>query len=228
MTPTKEKTNLMKKLILILALMACVNVVDAAEENFQTQSMAMPPHIEFKDWGVYGILEYDFVKTFSWTFYQDALPESEQVEMPTFNSFTGVFGFQLRRQTGLGVGFNFLKDATDAFTQLPVFVELRSHYLRSRLTPFSVLQLGYSFPLGTSRNMESAPNHSLYIAQGGVMFGVQAGARYAFNRKFGISLNVGYMMLHANEVGRNDAYMVQANNESVLFHNFKAGLALNF
>lgn len=218
----------MKKLILILALIACVNVADAAEDNFQTTAQMMPPHIEFKDWGVYGIVEYDFMKTLSWTFYESMLPEGEVVEMPMFHSFTGIFGFQLRRQTGLGIGINYLKDPTDAFTQMPIFLELRSHYLRSRLTPFSAVQFGYSFPLGTSQSLPAAANHSLYIAQGGVMFGLNGGARFAFNRKFGISINVGYTLLHANRVGRNDAYMVQANMESVLLHNVKAGLALNF
>lgn len=218
----------MKKLILILALIACVNVVDAAEDKLQSNAMMMPPHIEFKDWGVYGIVEYDFMKTMSWTFYQDALPLNEVVDMPTFNAFTGVFGFQLRRQTGLGLGITYLKDFNDAFTQMPIFLELRSHYLRSRLTPFTVLQVGYSFPLGTSQALGAAANHSLYIEKGGVMFSLQAGARFAFKRKFGISLNVGYSMLNLGKVGRNDAFMVAANNEQVLLHNVKAGLAFNF
>lgn len=206
----------MKKLIMIVALIASMQMAKAMDLKEQKSSLMMPPHIEFRYWGPYGILEYDYVMNLSM---------SGEYYQPTFQSVTGVFGFQLRRQTGIGLGFSYMYDPQSAFTQMPIFVELRSHYLRSRFTPFSAVQFGYTFPLGNSK---AEGTQALYIAQGGVMAGFNVGGRFAFKHNFGMSVNVGYLLLHANQVGFNDAYMTQATMESVLFHNLKFGLAFNF
>ena len=224
----------MKKLILIVAMIACMNVAKASQPVEQTSTLMMPPHIEFRDWGVYGILEYNFAMCMAWSYDPATLDPLASIgvnlQQPVFNGITGVVGFQLRRQSGIGVGFSYLYDGTGAFSQMPVFVELRSHYLRSRFTPFTAVQLGYSFPTGSFATYPSTLGNSytFYLGQGGVMAGFSVGGRIAFKRNFGMSLNVGYMLLHSRRAGINDALYVEYNQESVLLHNLKAGLAFNF
>ena len=64
--------------------------------------------------------------------------------------------------------------------------------LRSQLTPFSTVYVGYSFPLGSTSGGENA----IKINEGGVIWGLNAGVRYAFNRNLAVNAYVGYMGMH--------------------------------
>ena len=126
----------MKKAFLLLAAVAVF---------FSAQ--AQQKHIETYWHGLYGVAGYDFSTNINKTKYEDKA---------TFHGFYAVGGWQIRKESGIGLGAEFMKDPTGAFTQLPVFVELRSHYLRSQLTPFSTVYVGYSIPLGSTSGGDNA------------------------------------------------------------------------
>lgn len=136
-------------------------------------------------------------------------------------------GFQFRREVCVGVGATYLMDMNGAFTQVPLFVELRSNYMRSQITPFTVIQLGYSLPVGA----EGGSPVVTKITQGGPYFGLEVGARYAISRKFAVSGHIGYKMLRANEVTRRDISNPSTAAEiaeSVVLHMFAIGASLHF
>ena len=116
-----------------------------------------------------------------------------------------------------------MKDPTGAFTQLPVFFEVRSHYLRSQLTPFTSLRVGYSIPLGSS----SGGDNAIKIAKGGVMWGVDVGARYAFNRNVSVNVFVGYQGIHLNRVDRWENGELSIGRP-LLLQNVRAGVGFNY
>lgn len=193
----------MKKALLLLA---AVTLFVAAQ--------AQPKHVESYWHGLYGVAGYDFSTNINKTKYEDKA---------TFHGFYAVGGWQIRKESGVGIGVEFLKDPSGAFTQLPVFFELRSHYLRSRLSPFSSVYVGYAIPLGSS----SGGDNAVKIATGGAMWGVDAGVRYAINRNMAVSAFVGYRGIHLNRV---DRYF---NGElgigtPILLHNLKAGVGFNY
>ncbi len=171
-------------------------------------------HIEFKWRGFYITGGYEYTTNLNKTFYEDKV---------AFNGFMLSGGFQFRKETGLGLGAAYLNDPSGAFSQLPIFIELRSHYLRSRLTPFTSIYVGYSIPLGAS----SGGRESIQINRGGVTSGANAGVRFAVNRKFGINAYVGYQELYMTRVNRKvDGKW--AEGQPLLLHNLKVGVGLNF
>ena len=138
----------MKKAFLLLAAVVTLMAAQAQER-----------HIEPFWHGLYGVAGYDFSTNINTTAFSDKA---------TFHNFYVVGGWQIRKESGIGLGVEFMKDPTGAFTQLPVFFEVRSHYLRSQLTPFTSLRVGYSIPLGSS----SGGDNAIKIAKGGVMWQV--------------------------------------------------------
>lgn len=191
----------MKKFVLLLAVVAAAGISHAQ-------------HIEFKWHGFYGVAGYDYSFNFNKTEYEDKA---------TFNSFTAVAGYQIRKGSGLGMGFSFMGEGTGAFRQLPIFVELRSHYMRSRLTPYTSLYVGYSIPLGSSSSGEDA----VQILNGGVTSGANIGVRYAFSRKFGMHAYVGYQELYMTKVQRKIGGKI-SEAQPLLFHDIKVGVGFNF
>ena len=125
--------------------------------------------------------------------------------------------------TNIGIGFSYLNDAEGSFSQIPVFLEFRSHFLRSRITPFSVVQLGYSIPFGSKNSAEEYTR----IDEGGITFALSAGARYAISQKLALNLYVGYQMIQLNSVERG-FNLVAATKMPELYHNVKFGLGINF
>ena len=192
----------MKRIALLLVAMMVVGMVSAQQ------------HIEFKWHGFYVVAGYDYATNLNNTSYNDKV---------AFSGVTAIGGFQIRKESGIGLGCSYMRDATGAFSQLPVFVELRSHYLRSRLTPYSAVYAGYSIPLGSS----SGGDEAIQIASGGMTLGVNLGVRYAVTRKFGVNAYAGYQALHMNRVDRKIGGE-RANAEPLLLHNLKFGVGLNF
>ena len=191
----------MKKLLLLLATVAVFGTAQAQ-------------HIEFKWRGFYAVGGYDYAMNINQTPYDDHV---------AFHGATVAGGFQFRKETGVGIGASFMHDATGAFSQLPIFVELRSHYLRSRLTPYTTIYVGYSVPLGSS----SGGAESVQIKAGGVTSGANVGVRFAVSRKFGVSAYVGYQELYMTKVARKEAGRL-ADMPPLLLHNLKFGVGLNF
>ena len=191
----------MKKIILLLAAVA-------------TFAVAQAQHIEFKWRGYYVVAGYDFATNLNTTEYNDRA---------VFHGFSAVGGFQFRKESGLGIGCSYMLDPTGAFSQLPVFVELRSHYMRSRVSPFSSLYVGYSIPLGSS----STGDNAITISKGGVVSGISVGARYAISRHLAVNAFVGYQELYMGKVDRKTGGLL-SDSEPLLFHNLKFGVGVNF
>ncbi len=191
----------MKKTILLLAALASFAVAQAQ-------------HVEFKWHRFYGVAGYAFSTNLNKTPFNDSV---------TFHGFYLVGGWQIRKESGIGLGVEYMMDTRGAFSQLPVFIEVRSHFLRNRVTPYTVAQVGYCIPLGAS----SGGENSVQIAKGGPTWSAQVGARYAFSRKFAVSAFVGYQGMYMNLVERKVGGM-RANARPLLLHNIKAGIGFNF
>ncbi len=213
----------MKKSVLLLALLG---VAFSSKADKLPTRWFETPHIEFKYYGFYGVVDYTFMTNFKHE--EDGYMDQTGVvhtyiDKYTLNGITAVAGWQWRKESGIGLGFSYLNDGTGSFSQIPVFVEFRSHYLRSRITPFSVVQLGYSIPFGSKNSDEEYTR----IDEGGITFGFSAGARYAIKPKLGVNVYVGYQMIQINSVERGFAEVAHTKMPN-LYHNIKFGLGVNF
>lgn len=197
--------NMMKKTILAAVALLCLCGTAAAQR-----------HIEYRWRGIYFVADGTYVMNLNRSANQSGLADTVSAFMPSFSG-----GFQFRKEAAVGLGFAYLSDPTGAFTQLPLFVELRSHFMRSRLTPYTVLQVGYSLPVGAS----SEPPVTK-IEEGGLYLGFEVGGRYAFNRTVALGLHASYRMLQSNVVSRHDATNQPMLEETVVLHMLGVGLSL--
>lgn len=196
---------MMKKTILAAVALLCLCGTAAAQR-----------HIEYRWRGIYFVADGTYVMNLNRSANQSGLADTVSAFMPSFSG-----GFQFRKEAAVGLGFAYLSDPTGAFTQLPLFVELRSHFMRSRLTPYTVLQVGYSLPVGAS----SEPPVTK-IEEGGLYLGFEVGGRYAFNRTVALGLHASYRMLQSNVVSRHDATNQPMLEETVVLHMLGVGLSL--
>lgn len=202
----------MKKLVFLLV--AVVSLMAAQAQQ----------HVEFKWHRMYGVAGYEFSSNINAIHFD--LDEGANLEYGTKATMHGIYaicGWQIRKESGIGLGVEFLKDFAGGLTQLPVFVEVRSHYLRSQLTPYTSAYVGYSIPLGFYGTGATYTK----IEAGGPTFGLNVGGRYAFNRKMGISAFIGYQLITLRKVGLY-ADGVLHITQPVTMHNFKAGVGFNF
>ncbi len=197
----------MKKMLLAIAAVLCLCGTAQSQR-----------HIEYKWHGAYFIVEGSYVMNLnrapSISGYSDTLSAFD---------LTFIGGFQFRKESAVGLGFSYIADPTGAYTQMPLFVEIRSHFLRSQITPYTAVQAGYSLPLGSS----SEPP-SIEITKGGLYFGVEVGARYAINRQFGVGAHMGYKLLQMREVSRTDATNMPLGADPVNLHLLAIGASLHF
>lgn len=178
-------------------------------------------HVEFRWHGVYvvGDASYGFNLNRSVDEF-DTIASTLNAFIPSFSA-----GYQFRKEAGVGLGFSYVADPTGAYTQMPLFVELRSHFMRSRLTPYSVLQVGYTLPLGTASDMTPVSSE---IEEGGLYFGLEVGGRYAVNRNLAVGAHTGYRLLQSNSVKRMDANGHSILSVPVVFHMLTFGVSLYF
>ena len=203
----------MKKTALLLALLTLAVASNAGQPPMP---QSQPPHIEFKYYGFYSVIDYTFMTNLN-------KEHGEYVDSYALNGITAVAGWQWRKESAVGIGFSYLNDATGSFSQIPVFIEFRSHFLRNRITPFTAVQLGYSIPFGS----KNADVDYTRIEEGGITAGFSAGARFAVSPKFGINLYVGYQLIQNNSVERG-FNSVAATRLPELYHHIKFGLGVNF
>lgn len=196
---------MMKKTVFAAVALLCLCGTAAAQR-----------HIEYRWRGIYFVADGTYVMNLNRSANQSGLADTVSAFMPSFSG-----GFQFRKEAAVGLGFAYLSDPTGAFTQLPLFVELRSHFMRSRLTPYTVLQVGYSLPVGAS----SEPPVTK-IEEGGLYLGFEVGGRYAFNRTVALGLHASYRMLQSNVVSRHDATNQPMLEETVVLHMLGVGLSL--
>ena len=172
-------------------------------------------HIEFRWHGLYCVGDVSFAFNVNRTNEITGIGDTVAGFMPSFSA-----GYQFRKEAAVGLGFSYLADPTGGFTQLPVFVELRSHFSRAQLTPYTVLQVGYSLPLGSSSEPPSSK-----IEEGGLYLGFEVGGRYAFSRSFALGLHGGYKLLYSNKVQRTDALNMPILTESVALSMLSFGIS---
>lgn len=212
----------MKKIFFPLLLLVALSV-KAAEPI----PAPVPQHIEFKYYGFYSVIDYTHMMCLSHFSGQYMDPISGTIvgytDAYNLNGITAVAGWQWRKESALGIGFSYLNDATGSFSQIPVFLEFRSHFLRNRITPFTAVQLGYTIPFG-SKNAEVEYTR---IAEGGVTFALSIGARIAIRQKLAFNIYAGYQLiqLRAVERGFNN---VAATIMPELYNNIKFGVGVNF
>ena len=197
----------MKKTILAVVALLCL-----------CGSAQSQRHIEYKWYGAYFVVDGSYIMNLN--------------RAPALNGYTDTLsafdltiigGFQFRKESAVGLGVSYIADPTGAYTQMPVFVEIRSHFLRSRVTPYTAVQGGYSLPLGAS----SEPP-SIQITKGGLYFGLEVGARYAINRHLGVGGHLGYKLLQAREVTRTDAANMPLIADPVTMHVLGFGASIHF
>lgn len=207
----------MKKVILLLVAILSVMAVQAQQ------------HVEFKWHRMYGVAGYNYttnINSIQFDYQNDRGDDVSFKDGAAIHSIYAVGGWQIRKESGIGLGFEFMKDMKSGYTQLPVFVEVRSHYMRSQVTPFTSLYVGYSIPLGFS----GVGSQYVKIESGGPVFGLNVGARYAFNRKMGVSAFVGYQCIALRRVNVYDTECRQPLQlgDPLTMQNFKVGVGFNF
>ncbi len=197
----------MKRTILLAVAMLCLGGTAVAQH-----------HIEFRWRGIYFVGDGSYVFNLNRSPNESGLADTVSGFMPSFSG-----GFQFRKEAAVGLGFSYLADPTGAFSQLPLYVELRSHFTRARLTPYAVLQVGYSLPVGAS----SEPPITK-IEEGGLYLAIEGGGRFAISRSVALGLHVGYRMLQSNKVKRFDMLNDPMLTETVVLHMFGGGLSVYF
>lgn len=197
----------MKRIILFAVALLCLGSTAVAQR-----------HIEFRWRGIYFVGDGSYLFNMNRTPNESGVADTVSGFMPAFSG-----GFQFRKEAAVGLGFAYMADPTGAFSQLPLFVELRSHFTRDRLTPYAVLQVGYTLPVGAS----SEPPVTK-IDEGGLYLGIEAGGRFAINRSFALGLHVGYKLLQSNQVIRYDMLNEPVFSETVVLHMLGGGLSLYF
>ena len=175
-------------------------------------------HIEYKWRGPYFVVGAGYMMNLNRDAGLNGLADTLGATDISFSA-----GFQFSKEAGVGMGVTYVADPNGAFTQMPVYLELRSHFMRSRLTPYSVLQMGYCLPLGSSSN---SPRVS--ISEGGLYFGISAGARYAIDRGFAVALHVDYNMLQSQKVTRYDINNTPQIGDPITLQCVGGGLSLYF
>lgn len=195
----------MKKKVIAAVALLCLCGTAAAQR-----------HIEFRWRGVYFVGDASYVMNLNRSASETGLADTVSGFMPSFSA-----GFQFRKEAAVGLGFSYLADPKDAFTQLPIYVELRSHFMRSQLTPYAVLQVGYSLPVGAASNPPVTK-----IEEGGLYLGLEAGGRYALNRTVALGLHASYRFLQSNIVARSDASNKPMLKETVTLHMVGVGLSI--
>lgn len=172
----------------------------------------MAQHIEYKWRGFYSVADLSF-------------NTNVNRSVDTVNAFSAsvIAGFQFRKEICIGLGASYVFDPTGAFSQVPVFMELRTNIMRSRLTPYTAIQVGYSMPVGSS----SEPP-SIQITQGGFYSNIEFGGRYAIRRNLAVGAHIGYKVLQSNEVTRLDINNVPMLADAVTLHMINAGVSFHF
>ena len=113
----------MKKAILVAVALLCLCGTAVAQR-----------HIEFRWHGLYCVGDVSYAFNVNRGPNDLGIGDTVSGFMPSFSA-----GYQFRKEAAVGLGFSYLADPTGGFTQLPLFFELRSHFSRAQLTPYTVL-----------------------------------------------------------------------------------------
>ena len=192
----------MKKIGLLLAF---VSVIGAA----------VAQHAPFREYGFYGTASYTMLTNVNRSTYTFLL-----------NGVNVTGGFQIRPKTCVELGVGFLGDSKGVFSQVPLTLGLRTHYLDSWITPTTELYAGYSFFL--KKRGDNSNGDKMQINSGGVTAGVNVGARMTVSRKLAVNVYVGWQFFMVNEFEVFDQQKNTLLKDSWAPHCFRFGLGLMF
>lgn len=205
--------NKIFSLLTILSLSFIAQAHDMESTPSIKEIESTPIHIEFKSYGFYSVIDYTFMTNINKGTFDDQYG---------LNGLTAIAGFQWRTGAAAGLGFSYLNDANKSFSQIPIFIEFRSHFLRSRVSPYTAIQAGYSIPFGSV----NSNTEYIKIDKGGLTIGLEIGARIALRRKFAVNVFAGYQAFSLTmERGINS---VNTNRAPELYHNIKGGFGICF
>lgn len=194
----------MKKSVVAVVVLLCLCGTAAAQR-----------HIEYKWRGFYSVVDFSYVMNLN---RQPGLNgEADTVSGVAMGVSAG---FQFRKEASLGAGITYLYNPDGSYTQMPVYVELRSHFMRSRLTPYGALQFGYTLPLGAS-------SPTIELTSGGMYFGAEVGGRFAVDRKFAVGAHAGYKLL-VNTLQRREESGDLKLEDNITLHLLSLGVTLHF
>ncbi len=192
----------MKKILILTALLCTVGTV-------------LCQRASFREYGFYGTASYNFSTN---------LNRKDYVSL--FNGITVTGGFQIRPKTCIEIGVGFLADKNGTFTQVPITLGLRTHYLNNWITPFTDLYAGYSLPLKTTGTTPEGLR--MKVDQGGVTVGVNVGARISMSRKWAINAYVGWHFFMVNDLNVYNADNFPVAKDAWGAHCLKIGLGAMF
>lgn len=210
----------MKRIVMIVVALLGLGTVSAHQDdavgNVYSQAGPKPDHLEFRYYGFYGVVNFTYMTNLN---QQHDLYTDKYSLM----GLTAVAGFQWRKESAVGVGISYLMDGDGAFSQIPLFVELRSYYLRNQVSPYTAIQLGYSIPIASAK---TGTDYTL-LTKGGVVAGLEIGGRVAISRNFGLNVGVGYQLIQSRSVERGVGGEV-ATRLPELYHNLKVLVGFTF
>ncbi len=197
----------MKKAVIVAAALLCLAGTAAAQR-----------HVEYKWRGFYGVVDLSYGFNLNRGVGLNGAADTASVFGLSFSS-----GYQFSKYTGVGLGFTYISDPKGGYTQLPIYAELRSHFMHGNLMPYGAMQVGYTLPVGAS----SEPP-GIEIVEGGLYFGLEGGVRYALSHNFAVGGHVGYKMLQANKARRTDATNSPYLEDPMVLHMLFVGVNFYF
>lgn len=192
----------MRKIIILIAFLCSIE-------------MTFGQHVLFREYGFYGTASYTMLTNLNRKNYA-----------VTLNGVALSGGFEIRRQTCVELGFAFLADNSGIFTQVPIYVALRTHYLDKRITPFTEIHAGYSIPL--KKTGINSNGNKMMLEEGGLSTGVNVGARFSFSRHLAVNLYVGWHLLMTNQYKVYEEEGLPKLEDAWAAQNFRFGLGLMF
>lgn len=92
-------------------------------------------------------------------------------------------GYQFKNRLSIGAGFGIEKFKEQV---IPVFADVRYHFLKGSITPFVYMQAGYSYPLGSSAE------GNMTEVKGGAMLNPGLGLRMNFTSRNALIFSLGW------------------------------------
>ena len=142
-------------------------------------------------------------------------------------------GYRLSYYTSVAVGVGYYNHSNKAdslnnlHSNIPIFFELRNHYSKNRISPYTTVNVGYAIKNGRA-SIPSKPQSG--VIKGGPLVGVSVGVRYLITNTVGINLFAGYV---GHKENIEEHYFENIETPSTLerpnfLHQLKFGVGVTF
>ncbi len=112
-------------------------------------------------------------------------------------SISIINGYQFNPFVALGLGIGADISAVNIYN-MPVFADLRINFLKTRVTPFAAVDLGYNAQFVKTDPYSYYASSPSAVVSHGMVFNPSLGIKVGISKKIGASLAVGYKMLGTN------------------------------